>query len=176
MEIESGGSIGAGAITFATSGSGTLWLDESVHFGGLIAGFGLPDQLDLTDISFNSGTTSASYVESAGNTSGMLTVTDGTHSAHLTLLGNYVTGNSTSRATGWAARWCSTRRSTESSTGLTSEAAGTGTGTGDVTLLGQAIAGNSTSNGGPSPPQGNGLNTPQVAQVDYNPLVITRHT
>jgi hypothetical protein len=53
---------------------------------------------------------------------------------------------------------------------------GNGTGSGDVTLLGQLIAGTSTSNGGPSLPQGNGLNTSQVAQVDYSPLVVTRHT
>ena len=45
-----------------------------------------------------------------------------------------------------------------------------------MTLLGQLIAGTSTSGGGPSMPQGNGLNTPQITQVDYNPLVVNRHT
>src|SRR5262249_45743498 len=59
-------------------------------FGGLVAGFGLPDQMDLMDIAFISGTTSGSWVQSG--TSGTLTVTDGTHTAHLTLLGQYVAG------------------------------------------------------------------------------------
>ena len=97
MEIESGGSIGAGPITFATSGGGTLRLDDAVHFGGLIAGFGLPDQLDLTDIAFISGTTTSSWTQltSGANASGTLTISDGTSgtTAHLTLLGNYTSGN-----------------------------------------------------------------------------------
>ena len=46
------------------------------------------DALDLTDINYALGTTKAIY---AGNTTGgTLTVTDGTHVANITLLGNYM--------------------------------------------------------------------------------------
>jgi autotransporter passenger strand-loop-strand repeat protein len=181
MEIESGGSIGAGAITFATSGGGTLRLDDSVHFGGLIAGFGLPDQLDLTDIAFISGTTTSSWTQltSGANASGTLTISDGTSgtTANITLLGNYVSGNFHVTSDGLGGTLVlDPPVGGQSSAGSTSPAVGTGTGSGDVTLLGQAIAGTSTQAGGPQMPQGNGLNTPQVAQVDYSPLVITRHT
>jgi hypothetical protein len=39
-----------GAVTF--SGGGMLRLEDSVHFGGLVAGFGVPDFMDLADINF----------------------------------------------------------------------------------------------------------------------------
>ena len=88
MEIHSGGSVGTAAVTFA--GGGTLELDDSVHFGGLVAGFGLPDRMDLTDISFISGATSTTWAQSG--TSGTLTVSNGVTSASITLLGQYVAG------------------------------------------------------------------------------------
>ena len=44
------------------------------------------------DITFGAGT-SVKFTEAAGNTSGTLTVTDGTHTANLTLLGQYATAN-----------------------------------------------------------------------------------
>jgi hypothetical protein len=69
-----------------------LQLDDSQHFNGLISGFAIPDQLDLRDIVYGSNTTVA-FAEAPSNTSGTLTVTDGIHSANLTLLGQYVTGN-----------------------------------------------------------------------------------
>ena len=61
-----------------------------MHFGGLVAGFAQPDVMDLMDIAYHSGTTSLAWAQSG--TSGTLTVTDGTHTAHLTLLGQYVAG------------------------------------------------------------------------------------
>jgi hypothetical protein len=42
FEVASGGSTGSSPVTFASSGGGTLQLDASVSFGGLIAGFGAP--------------------------------------------------------------------------------------------------------------------------------------
>jgi hypothetical protein len=80
--------------------------------------------------------------------------TDGTHTANITLLGNYVTGNFhlTSDGLGGALVLDPPVDGRSSSTS-TSQANGTS----DVTLLGQCIAGTSTSNGGPFPPQGNGL-------------------
>src|SRR3974390_2219476 len=89
------GGMGGLCITFATSAGGTLQLDASIAFGGLVAGFGLPDSLDLRDISYISGTTSETFVEAGNNLSGTLMVTDGTHTANLTLLGQYATGNFT---------------------------------------------------------------------------------
>ena len=90
LEIASGGSTGAGAVTFATSGGGTLQLDASVSFGGLVAGFGLPDNLDLRDIAYISGTTTSSFVEAGNNLSGTLTVSTSGTTANITLLGQYV--------------------------------------------------------------------------------------
>jgi Ca2+-binding RTX toxin-like protein len=58
---------------------------------GTIAGFGLPDHVDLADIPFGAGTTET-FQEASSNLSGTLTVTSGTHSASLDLLGQYVTG------------------------------------------------------------------------------------
>jgi autotransporter passenger strand-loop-strand repeat protein len=68
VEVASGGS--ATGVTFA--GSGTLQLDDSVHFAGMVGGFSTPqDHLDLRDIAFGSGTM-LSYTRSGS--SGTLTV------------------------------------------------------------------------------------------------------
>jgi autotransporter passenger strand-loop-strand repeat protein len=91
LEIMSGGATGAGAVTFATSGGGTLRLDDSQHFAGLVAGFGQPDLISLKDLAFVSGATSATWTQSGG-TSGTLAVTNGTSAVQITLLGQYVTG------------------------------------------------------------------------------------
>jgi hypothetical protein len=58
FDVQSGGSTGGGTVTFA--GSGLLVLDASVSFGGLVAGFGAPDRLDLRDIAFGRVRTRAS--------------------------------------------------------------------------------------------------------------------
>src|SRR5207249_1198759 len=76
----------------------TLLLDDSVHFGGLVAGFGLPDRLDLADIPFvgsGASATTMSWTQliSGSTGSGTLTVAEGGHTANITLLGNYVAGN-----------------------------------------------------------------------------------
>ena len=90
VEVASGGSIGGAPITFA--GGGTLQLDASTGFTGAIAGFAVPDRLDLRDIGYGSGiTTTRNFTEAISNTSGTLTVSDGTHTASLTLLGQYTT-------------------------------------------------------------------------------------
>jgi autotransporter passenger strand-loop-strand repeat protein len=92
LEIMSGGSTGSGPVTFAVSGGGTLQLDSSLTFSGLVAGFGQPDLLYLKDLTFSAGTTSANWTQS-GSTSGTLAVTNGAQIADITLLGQYVTGN-----------------------------------------------------------------------------------
>jgi autotransporter passenger strand-loop-strand repeat protein len=86
LEIESGGTAGTSQVTFTGAG-GILQLDDSQHFAGTVAGFGIPGGIDLRDISFGVGTT-LSYVDNG--TSGTLTVSDAaSHSATILLLGQY---------------------------------------------------------------------------------------
>ena len=95
-EIVSSGGTVDGTVTF--SGSGELILDQSSTFGGTISGLSnTSEKLDLADISFGS-TTSMSY---SGNTlSGTLTVTDGTNTANVQLLGDYTITSFTSASDG----------------------------------------------------------------------------
>ncbi|HZY52316.1 MAG TPA: hypothetical protein VFE73_03700, partial [Reyranella sp.] len=81
-----------------TSNGGTLQLDISVNFNGVISGFGVPGDLDLRDISFASSGFSLGY--SGDTSSGILTVTDGTNTAQIHLLGQYVAGNFHAQADG----------------------------------------------------------------------------
>ena len=75
------------AISF-TGQSGTLELDQSQTYSGDVEGFSLTGQttLDLRDIGFVSPN-EATFSGTAN--SGVLTVTDGTHTAQITLLGDY---------------------------------------------------------------------------------------
>ena len=57
----------------------------------MVAGFGLPGQIDLEDIGFG-GNTTLGFQEAGSNLSGTLTIGDGIHTANLTLLGQYVAG------------------------------------------------------------------------------------
>jgi hypothetical protein len=62
---------------------------DSTTFRGKIAGFAIPDTIDLTTVSFASAT-----LGYTGNTlSGTLTVTDGAQTAKLAMLGSYVAAN-----------------------------------------------------------------------------------
>jgi hypothetical protein len=74
------------AFTFT---SGSLVLANSQGYTGQISGFATTGKtsMDLKDIAFVSGTTTASY--SGTTASGVLTVTDGTHTANITLIGDY---------------------------------------------------------------------------------------
>lgn len=72
-------------VTFTSPG--VLALDQSQAFTGHVSGFGAQDQIDLSDISF-SATTTLGYAAN-GNGGGVLTVSDGTHTANLALLGDY---------------------------------------------------------------------------------------
>jgi autotransporter passenger strand-loop-strand repeat protein len=89
VEIKSGGT--AGSSTVAIS-SGTLLLDASTAFGGTVAGLADANQkIDFADIAF--ATLQPLQYTSTGVGSGTLTVADGTHAAHLALLGNYTVGS-----------------------------------------------------------------------------------
>jgi hypothetical protein len=89
----------AGAVEIATASSstnaafagntGTLKLDDSQHFAGTVVGLVGQDALDLADITFTNGTTTATLMN-ATSAGGTLHVTDGTHQANIALLGNYM--------------------------------------------------------------------------------------
>ena len=97
VEIQSGGLTGTNAITYA--GGAALILDASANFSGTIAGFTGGDFLDLKDIAFGSNT-SMNFVEAGNNLSGTLSVTDGSHTANITLLGSYTPGQFSSATDG----------------------------------------------------------------------------
>jgi hypothetical protein len=78
----------AGTETLAGS-SGALVLDDSVGFAGTVAEFGGQDALVLSDMTFGANTT-LGYSENSTNTGGTLTVSDGTQTAKIALLGNYM--------------------------------------------------------------------------------------
>jgi hypothetical protein len=65
-------------------------LGDSVDYTGQITGLSRKgtNWLDLDDIAFTKGATTASF--SGGSTSGVLTVTDGIHTAHIVLVGDYL--------------------------------------------------------------------------------------
>jgi len=71
--------------------AGTLTLEDSFHFSGTIAGFNGDDAIDLTDLNF--ATAAIAYHENAQGTGGVLTVSDGTHAAQLSFLGQYSADN-----------------------------------------------------------------------------------
>ena len=55
---------------------------------GSISGLNADDQLDLLDILSGAGTTST-YTANEGGTGGTLSVSDGIHTAHIVLVGQY---------------------------------------------------------------------------------------
>ena len=84
------------SIAFLPSSSGQLVLDEATSYAGQISGFGANTSqfIDLTDLNFAAGAQIVSYVpNNSGNTSGVLTVTDGTNTAQLQLDGTYTVAN-----------------------------------------------------------------------------------
>ncbi len=88
------------SVSFANhSGTtGSLVLNDSIEFSGVITGFagdGTPsnsDSIDLKDIGFSSLTTET-YTENSAGTGGTLTLSDGTHTANINFAGNYVLEN-----------------------------------------------------------------------------------
>jgi hypothetical protein len=77
-------------VTFAGS-TGTLVLDHAARFAGKVSGFSGDaagsDLIDLKDIDFQSGQFTNSYAN------GVLTLSDGTNTAHISLIGNYTLAN-----------------------------------------------------------------------------------
>ena len=89
LELQNGATAGSSTITFASGGGGgdggTLKIDGTGAYNFLVAGFAQPDEFDLSAVNF--ATATKSY--SGNSSSGTLTVTDGTHSVSILLLGNY---------------------------------------------------------------------------------------
>ncbi len=88
-------------VTFA-GGAGTLELAHSQAYGGTVANFSLGGgtALDLEDIGYTKGVTTATFKENAAGTSGVLTVTDRTHTAKITLAGNFSSSTFTTSGDG----------------------------------------------------------------------------
>ena len=82
---------GAGKVEFVGAAAGDdTFKNLAAHFNGAsISGFGNNgDMIDLTDVS-STGLKPMSYVQTTG-TSGKLTVSDGVHTAAITLLGEFL--------------------------------------------------------------------------------------
>jgi hypothetical protein len=73
-------------VQFTQAATGTLKLDSSANFNGTVSNFGATNQIDLADIGFGANT-SVQFAENQQGTGGTLTVTDGTHTANITILG-----------------------------------------------------------------------------------------
>jgi Big-like domain-containing protein len=78
----------SGTVSFAGS-TGTLWLDQPSTFTGTVSGFNGQDVIDLPGIAFGANTT-LGYLPNSNQTGGTLSLSDGTLSAKIALLGNYM--------------------------------------------------------------------------------------
>src|SRR5262249_50849815 len=83
--IEIGGA-GTQSVTFVGA-AGTLKIDNSVAFTGQVSGFTGSDAIDLANVGYGANTTATFSGNANGGT---LTVTDGIHTANISLQGNYL--------------------------------------------------------------------------------------
>ncbi len=88
--LEIGGAFSQ-AIILDTDAQSAITIDHAASFTGTIAGLDGNDTLHFGDIS--AATASFSYAENAAGTGGLLTVTDGTHTATIGLNGDYSAGD-----------------------------------------------------------------------------------
>jgi Ca2+-binding RTX toxin-like protein len=75
-------------VAFANGAAGTLQLDDAAHFSGTVAGLDGNDMLHFGDVAY-SAATQVSYTANAGDSGGTLTLSDGTVSAQIGLIGHY---------------------------------------------------------------------------------------
>ena len=87
-DLELLGPSNANAV-FGTGSTGTLTLDDSQAFTGTVAGFAPGSHIDLVDIGFGAAAT-LGYAPNPSKTEGVLAVSDGTHTANIALLGQYI--------------------------------------------------------------------------------------
>jgi hypothetical protein len=79
----------AQSVTFASS-TGILILNDALAFTGQVSGLAGSDAIDLADVSYGSST----QVTFLGNDSGgTLTITNGTQTANIALVGDYLSSN-----------------------------------------------------------------------------------
>jgi len=79
----------AQSVTFAGS-SGILTLNDALAFKGQVSGLAGSDAIDLADVSYGANT-QATFL---GNTEGgTLTITNGTQTANIALVGDYLSSN-----------------------------------------------------------------------------------
>ena len=83
---------GSENISFAAGSTGELVLD-STSFSGQISGFGTTQSVDLAGINYAAGVTMSYASSGRRNSSGVLTITDGTHTEKLTIEGSYTLAN-----------------------------------------------------------------------------------
>ncbi len=76
-------------IAFQSGNPGVLVLDQPSTFTGTVSGFGAQNAIDLPSIAFDAQTT-LGYLPNTNQAAGTLSVTDGSHSANIALLGNYI--------------------------------------------------------------------------------------
>jgi hypothetical protein len=88
--LELGGPVAADQTVKFKSGGGTLEIDHLSGFHGAVGAFGAGDTIDLRGLTFAGGET-VGY--SGSTTSGVLTVTSGTQTAKVALLGQYAAAN-----------------------------------------------------------------------------------
>ena len=93
LELTGGSNAG---VTFQGS-TGTLKLDNSASFSGTVAGMTGSDAIDFANINFANVHTPTF---SGDSTHGTLTVTDGTVTASIALLGNYMASTFTTSSDG----------------------------------------------------------------------------
>ena len=76
-------------VSFTTIGDGMLILANAAAFTGSIDGFNAGDRIDLVDINFGANDT-LTYVANDAGTGGLLSVSDGLHTAQLEIDGQYI--------------------------------------------------------------------------------------
>jgi hypothetical protein len=80
---------GAWAQNLQFSGASAVALHTPAQFTGQVVNFAAGDQVDVRGVDF----TNAGFVETYSSTTGRVTLTDGTHTYHVTFNGTYVLGN-----------------------------------------------------------------------------------
>ena len=81
------GGVSAQTIVFSPGSVGTLMLDHGFDFSGIVSGLTAGDHIDLLDVALANG--KLNYTPNADNTGGTLSVTDGSHTANISLSGNF---------------------------------------------------------------------------------------
>ena len=80
-------------VAFIGNSTGQLVLDQAPSYTGQISGFGTTQSIDLADINFSAGVTMSYASSNRRNTSGVLTIKQGSNTVSLELQGSYTLAN-----------------------------------------------------------------------------------